>query len=203
MQVGPAEARTDTETLSSPAAPSICRQDRWGSPRGNAGAQPAIHLRRAQGGQTCSSVSRGRTWPKTPAQADSSQTLPSASPVNSPPQGSMQEEIHWQFKLNSLQLRTQYLTSASKPAPHPSAVLANPWTSFSGPNLAGTPGSSHIRLPPGSKPAYKIQLLYRLLHHLQSDPPSPITRTILIASIRSFCPQHFWCCRPPTQHRSG
>ena len=133
----------------------------------------------------------------------SPQTLPSASPVNSPTQGSMQEEIHWQFKFNSLQLGTQYLTSTSKPAPHPPAVLANPWTSFSGPNLAGTPGSSHIHLPSGSKPAYKIQLLYRLLHHLQSDPPSPLTQTILIASIGSFCLQPFCCCRPPTQHRSG
>lgn len=106
------------ETLSSPAVPSICRQDRWGSPRGNARAQPVIHLRRAWGGQTCSSLFRGRTRHKTPAQADSSQTLPSASPVNSPQQGSTQEEIHWQFKFNCLQLGTQYLTSTSKPAPH-------------------------------------------------------------------------------------
>ena len=191
------------ETLNSPAAPSICRQDRWGSPRGNARAQPVIHLRRAWGGHTCSSLFRGRTRHKTPAQADSSQTLPSASPMNSPQTGLY-------TRRDPLAIQVQLLTAwntisdlhlqTCSPPPHSSNKSMD---QFFRPNLAGTPGSFHIHLPSGSKSPYKIQLLYCLLHHLQSDPPSPLTWTILIASIGSFCPQPLWCCRPPTQHQSG
>lgn len=195
------EARTGSRNTELTSCPLHLQTGQMGISQRKCQGSTCDPPKESLGGQTCSSLFRGRTGIRHQPRLTAPQTLPSASPMNSPQQGST-EEIHWQFKFSCLQLGdtiSDLHTQTCSPPPQFQQIHGPVFQA----NLAGTPWlfshhASHLAANLPTKfncftAFFIICSQTTLTPHLDNSHQLPIG---------SFCIATLvlWA---PTQHQSG